>query len=197
MLLGTARTSPPTSACRGSRRPRICWRVKGTGMTTWVWDSGRVTCQGQRSLPTRRILSSEPLLHLRSRGRADSRLHPHFTHRESPGFVAVFLNLFNDTDQPHPSSETPPLDHRVDDRQWRTSHLSSFLGHIALERFHDKHKKGDYVRAVVNGRHKVMGGCEDGVGRSCQWKTFKVWVEERGKRWSDWESVCRVDHSTR
>jgi hypothetical protein len=28
-----------------------------------------------------------------------------------------------------------PLDHRVDDRAWRTSHLVSFLGHVALERF--------------------------------------------------------------
>lgn len=96
------------------------------------------------------------------------RLHPSFTHRESPGFVAVFLNLFNSTSLAHPASEPPPLDHRVPDRAWRTSHLIPFLGHIALERYHcdsdgDGHDDGDYVRAVVNGRQQVMGGCEDGL----------------------------------
>lgn len=34
-----------------------------------------------------------------------------------------------------------PLDHRVDDRAWRTSHLVSFLGHVALERFQCPHDR--------------------------------------------------------
>ncbi|KAK8853162.1 hypothetical protein IAR55_003863 [Kwoniella newhampshirensis] len=116
-------------------------------------------------------------------------LHPSFTHRESPAFVAVFLNLFNSTSHAHPASETPALDHRVPDRAWRTSHVVSFLGHIALERFHHKHN-GDYVRAVVNGKHEIMSGCEDGLDGSCKWKTFHDWIDERAQRWSDWESVC-------
>ncbi|WWC91642.1 uncharacterized protein L201_006588 [Kwoniella dendrophila CBS 6074] len=119
-------------------------------------------------------------------------LHPSFTHRESPAFVAVFLNLFNSSEHAHPSSETPPLDHRVDDRAWRTSHLVSFLGHVALERFHQnhKHKQQDYVRAVVNGRAEKMSGCEDGLDGSCKWETFDKWIDERAQRWGDWESVC-------
>ncbi|WWD19579.1 hypothetical protein CI109_104040 [Kwoniella shandongensis] len=116
-------------------------------------------------------------------------LHPSFTHRESPAFVAVFLNLFNSTSHAHPASEAPALDHRVPDRAWRTSHVVSFLGHIALERFHHKHN-GDYVRAVVNGRHEIMSGCEDGLDGSCKWKTFHDWITERAERWGDWESVC-------
>jgi hypothetical protein len=116
-------------------------------------------------------------------------LHPHFTHRESPAFVAVFLNLFNDTSLPNPSSQTPPLDHRPLNRQWRTSHLVSFLGHIALERFECEDDE-TYIRALVNGREKVMGGCEDGIGGSCKWETWRDWVEERGGRWGDWAGVC-------
>jgi acid phosphatase len=122
-------------------------------------------------------------------------LHPHFTHRESPAFVAVFLNLFNDTSLPNPSSIDPVLDHRPLNRQWRTSHLVSFLGNIALERFEcepetEGGEVGEYVRAMVNGREKVMGGCEDGVGGSCKWESWKNWLEERNGRWGDWASVC-------
>lgn len=62
-------------------------------------------------------------------------LHPSFTHRESPAFVAVFLNLYNGSDVTFPASTDLPLDHRIDDRAWRTSHLVSFLGHIAIEKF--------------------------------------------------------------
>ncbi|WVR07739.1 hypothetical protein IAU60_004782 [Kwoniella sp. DSM 27419] len=119
-------------------------------------------------------------------------LHPSFTHRESPAFVAVFLNLFNSPDHPHPSSETPRLDQRIDDRAWRTSHLVSFLGHVALERFHCK-GDGDYVRAVVNGIQKEMTGCSDGVEGSCKWKTFDKWVDERVEHWGDWDGVCAKD----
>ncbi|RXK39846.1 hypothetical protein M231_02903 [Tremella mesenterica] len=144
-------------------------------------------------------------------------LHPHFTHRESPAFVSTFLNLFNSTRLPHPASEEPPLDRRVDNRQWRTSHISSFLGHIALERFSCKptfskpmlssltseidveagvesqsshKKKEDYVRAVVNGKHEIMYGCQDGVEGSCKWETFREWVDKRGEKWGDWAGVC-------
>jgi len=148
-------------------------------------------------------------------------LFPHFTHRESPAFVAVFLNLFNSASLPNPSSLSPPLNYRPEHRQWRTSHLVSFLGHIALERFHyqpssrspdlrakidagkfedltkhGKGKKGDYVRAVVNGQQKRMSGCEDGIDGSCKWETWKEWVEQRVERWKDWEGVCEKDGST-
>ncbi|ORY25534.1 histidine phosphatase superfamily [Naematelia encephala] len=118
-------------------------------------------------------------------------LHPSFTHRESPAFVSVFLNLYNSSTSAHPASHPPSLDHRVPNRDWRTSHLVSFLGHVALERFHCK-GDGDYVRAVVNGKHEVMHGCEDGLDGSCRWKTFHDWVDERALRWGDWESVCDV-----
>ncbi|KAI9638280.1 histidine phosphatase superfamily [Dioszegia hungarica] len=143
-------------------------------------------------------------------------LHPSFTHRESPAFVAVFLNLYNATSLKYPASAPPSLDHRVDERAWRTSHLTPFLGHIALERFschptrdspdvsseqvgsgdnhhHHGHKgkqDGSYVRAVVNGKQERMGGCEDGVNGSCKWETFVKFVNGRAERWGDFEGVC-------
>ncbi|ORX36155.1 histidine phosphatase superfamily [Kockovaella imperatae] len=137
-------------------------------------------------------------------------LHPSFTHRESPAFVAVFLNLYNSSSLAHPASEPLPLDHRVDDRAWRSSHLISFLGHVALERFkctgtEDTKPHGlleedylirpgspshSFVRAVVNGKAETMTGCEDGPEGSCRWKTFRKFVDDRVERWGDWESVC-------
>jgi hypothetical protein len=67
------------------------------------------------------------------------------------------------------------------------------LGNIALERFEcENDNEGDYVRAMVNGREKVMGGCVDGIGGSCKWETWKAWVGERHERWGDWASVCET-----
>ena len=138
------------------------------------------------------------------------RLFPSFTHRESPVFVAVFLNLYNASFLEHPASEVPPLDHRLERRAWRSSRLISFLGHVALERFecdtsdevvpdstkkHNKKGKKDgqsYVRAVVNGKQEVMGGCEDGPGGACKWGTFRDFVDGRVEKYGDWESVCDV-----
>ena len=139
-------------------------------------------------LPSRHSFPDIPKPHGRN-SRSNSSLHPSFTHRESPAFVAVFLNLYNSTDLEHPASEIPPLDHRLEPRAWRTSHLISFLGHVALERFKNKH--GDsFVRAVVNGKMERMGGCDDGVEGACKWSTFKTWVEDRALEYADWESVC-------
>lgn len=105
--------------------------------------------------------------------------------------MAVFLNLYNSTELEHSASEPPALDHRPTNRSWRTSHLVSFLGHIALQRFRqDGDKEDEYVRAVVNGKQERMYGCDDGVGGSCRWETFDRWVDERARRWGDWESVC-------
>jgi acid phosphatase len=78
-----------------------------------------------------------------------------------------------------------------------------FLGFVALEKYscpaenlgwseiwNKSHKKPEYVRAVVNGKHEKMGGCEDGVGEGCEWNKWHKWVGQRVQRWSDWESVC-------
>lgn len=67
--------------------------------------------------------------------------------------------------------------------------MVSFLGNIALERFECEDQE-TYVRALVNGREKVMGGCEDGLGGSCKWESWKQWVDERGERWGDWAGMC-------
>ena len=154
------------------------------------------SCLDLEDRPTR------PTLNCRSNFRdlADRSLHPSFTHHESPAFVAVFLNLYNSSFLAHPASEVPPLDHRVDDRAWLTSHLISFLGHVSLERFKCNGKEADstphgiddvdrpkpasnsFVRAVVHGKAEVMAGCEDGPEGSCKWPTFRKFVDDRVER---------------
>ncbi|KAJ9109297.1 hypothetical protein QFC21_000626 [Naganishia friedmannii] len=134
-------------------------------------------------------------------------LHAFFTHRESPAFVATFLNLYNDTVNGMPAASVPPvLDMRPEPRQWRTSELVPFLGHIALERFScgiqdpasdlvaagEKDTSNDYVRAMVNGKFERMIGCDDGLGKACRWETFEKWVDARLEIWGEqwWDEVC-------
>ncbi|KAK1926605.1 histidine phosphatase superfamily [Papiliotrema laurentii] len=117
-------------------------------------------------------------------------LFPSFTHRESPAFVAIFLNLYNSTSLELPATAPPSLEKRPENWAWRTSHLISFLGHISLERFKNDESDESFVRAVVNGKQEEMGGCSDGIWQTCKWETFKAWVEERAQQYADWESVC-------
>ncbi|KAJ9125636.1 hypothetical protein QFC22_000598 [Naganishia vaughanmartiniae] len=142
-------------------------------------------------------------------------LHAFFTHRESPAFVATFLNLYNDTVHEMPAASAPPaLETRPEARQWRTSELVPFLGHIALERFScgiqdptttsssssssssssvaARDTSNDYVRAMVNGKFERMVGCDDGLGRACRWDTFERWVDARLEIWGEqwWDEVC-------
>lgn len=129
-------------------------------------------------------------------------LHTFFTHRESPAFVATFLNLYNSTVNGMPAASVPPvLDHRPEPRQWRTSEIVPFLGHIALERFScgiqssdvaGNKTSDDYVRAMVNGKFERMVGCEDGLEGSCTWETFSNFIDDRLKIWGEqwWDEVC-------
>ncbi|KAI5451922.1 hypothetical protein NCC49_001223 [Naganishia albida] len=129
-------------------------------------------------------------------------LHTFFTHRESPAFVATFLNLYNDTVNGMPPASSPPaLDTRPEPRQWRTSELVPFLGHVALERFScgvqepgvdDKDTSNDYVRAMVNGKFERMIGCDDGLGSACKWDSFAKFVDSRLEIWGEqwWDEVC-------
>lgn len=134
-------------------------------------------------------------------------LHTFFTHRESPAFTSTILNLYNSSDASlgPAAGLAPPLDHRPEPRQWRTSELVAFLGHIALERFScdegadvgSAKADGDeedgapsFVRVMVNGQQANMHGCDDGPGGSCAWADWKIWMDERLERWSDWDTAC-------
>lgn len=117
------------------------------------------------------------------------------THRESPAFVAVALNLYNVTtpSSDPPSSVPPALDVRPPGRSWKTSELVPFLGNVALERLScgpDAEQEGDFVRVLVNGKGESMGGCQGGPGDACPFDRFQEWVEARKQRWSGWEAVC-------
>jgi acid phosphatase len=94
-----------------------------------------------------------------------------FTHRESPAFVSVALNLYNVTTPSGdaPSSAPPPTDVRPVGRSWKTTEIVPFLGNIALERLScgkRSAREGDFVRALVNGKGESMGGCQGGPGDS-------------------------------
>jgi acid phosphatase len=118
-----------------------------------------------------------------------------FTHRESPAFVSVALNLYNVTTPSGdaPSSAPPPTDVRPVGRSWKTTEIVPFLGNIALERLScgkRSAREGDFVRALVNGKGESMGGCQGGPGDSCPFDIFEAWVEARKVRWGGWEEVC-------
>lgn len=126
-------------------------------------------------------------------------LHTFFTHRESPAFVAVALNLYNVTtpSSDGPSSSTPPLTHRPAGRSWKTSELVPFLGNVALERLacsssDGAQADGAFVRVLVNGKGESMGGCQGGPGDACPFEQFVDWVNERKTRWSGWDAVCET-----
>lgn len=193
-LSATDRTFHRISVCHGSRPLRISSMGgiarEAVNMILWMFSKTNISFQDQNSLLMPLIVNCGYTFPP-NRTYADKHsLHPSFTHRESPAFVAVFLNLYNSSSLKHPASEIPPLDHRPTNRAWRTSHLISFLGHVSLERFKDDTNGDSYVRAMINGKQEVMGGCEDGVRGSCKWKTFKQCIEHRVKLYKDWESVC-------
>lgn len=150
--------------------------------------------KGKRPLPSPRLPPNETHTQL---------LHTFFTHRESPAFVATFLNLYNGTKNPSPSSFSglglPTVGgveisttHRVDPRPWRTSELVPFLGHITIERLHSdaQNAEGDYIRVLVNGKMERLPGCEDGPGGTCGWDSWKQYIQDRRDIFHGFESVC-------
>lgn len=115
------------------------------------------------------------------------RLFPYFTHREEPAVALVALGLWNQT-----KWGPLPLDRRVDDRVWRTSHVLPFLGHVALERIRCRNS-ASYIRTIVNGAVQVLEECSSGPGNSCPIQDFAHYVQSRMETYGDFEGVCQVD----
>jgi acid phosphatase len=114
------------------------------------------------------------------------KLFLYFTHREEPPIALVALGLWNQT-----SIGPLPLDRRVDNRVWRTSHVLPFLGHVALERMRCDDKE-DYVRAIVNGAVQKLDHCQSGPGKSCPIEQFASFVEGRMKEYGDIDTACKA-----
>lgn len=115
------------------------------------------------------------------------RLFTYFTHREEPPVALVALGLWNQT-----AKGPMPLDRRIDDRVWRTSHVLPFLGHVAIERMQCKHHGGDFIRTIVNGAVQKLDHCQDGPGGSCPLKAFSSLVERRTEEFADFAGACAV-----
>lgn len=134
-------------------------------------------------------------------------LHLFFTHRESPAFVSTVLNLFNSTDPElgPAAGADPDLTRRPEPRQWKTSNMVAFLGHVAIEKFEcdkdsledhyvvngNKHEqRPSFVRVMVNGQQAMMHGCDSGPGQSCAWEEWKEWIDGRLEHWNNWNEMC-------
>ncbi|GJN91040.1 hypothetical protein Rhopal_004055-T1 [Rhodotorula paludigena] len=131
-------------------------------------------------------------------------LFVYFTHREEPPVALTALGLWNTT------TESLPTDHIPEGREWQTSHLLPFLGHVAIERLHcdstassppsllsrlaikpvPSHPKKDFVRVVVNGAPQQLPECHDGPGGSCKLADFEQFVRRRAEEFGDFEGAC-------
>lgn len=114
------------------------------------------------------------------------KLFAYFTHREEPPVALVALGLWNQT-----QSGPLPLDHRVEHRPWRTSHVLPFLGHVALERIRCD-DDSSYVRAIVNGAVQTLDDCQDGPGGSCPLNKFSEYVKQRMELFGDFKGACKL-----
>jgi hypothetical protein len=115
------------------------------------------------------------------------RLFTYFTHREEPPVALVALGLWNQT-----AKGPLPLDRRVDDRVWRTSHVLPFLGHVAIERMRCKNTSENFIRTIVNGAVQKLDHCHDGPGGSCPLEEFRAFVERRVAQYGDFAGACAV-----
>jgi acid phosphatase len=115
------------------------------------------------------------------------KLFAYFTHREEPPMALVALGIWNQT-----TVGPMPLDQRVDDRVWRTSHVLPFLGHVAIERITCDDEQ-DYVRTIVNGAVQQLDHCKSGPGHSCPLQQFADFAAERMETYGDISGACKVD----
>ncbi|GAA5897746.1 hypothetical protein JCM6882_000084 [Rhodosporidiobolus microsporus] len=114
-------------------------------------------------------------------------LFPYITHREEPAFALVALGLWNTTDDALPTDRNP------EDRQWKSSHVIPFMGHVALERLSCKaDKENDYIRVIVNGAPQKLE-CQEGPGGSCRMDKFEEFVKERVEKYADFEGACNKE----
>ncbi|GAA5898393.1 uncharacterized protein JCM6883_001009 [Sporobolomyces salmoneus] len=121
----------------------------------------------------------------------------YITHREEPPLAAVALGIWNTT--------SLPTDHIEKGREWQTSHLLPFLGHITIERLacevaefsedggDDEGETEDYIRIVINGAPQPLPYCQDGPGRSCGMEEFAQHVKDRAELYKDQEGACKKE----
>lgn len=112
-------------------------------------------------------------------------LWTYLTHREEPPTVLVALGLLNDT-RPLPDDHIPTT------RQWQTSTILPFLGHVGLERL--TCSDGDFVRLIVNEDPMPIPDCQNGPGRTCPLKSFKALIEKRRSIFDDFQEGCKKEN---
>ncbi|KAI0717448.1 phosphoglycerate mutase-like protein [Cerioporus squamosus] len=135
-----------------------------------------------------------------------------FTHDNNLPPVLSALGLWNTSSFPdvYPLSPTRPDPRRT----FRSSHLVSFRGYVALERLscdaHDpatsvKHAANQlvlgpgasadaqkYVRIKINNAVVPVPGCTSGPGSSCQLASFAAYVDARAAVAGDFVETCRL-----
>ncbi|KAH9986478.1 phosphoglycerate mutase-like protein [Xylariaceae sp. FL0662B] len=124
-----------------------------------------------------------------------------FTHRELPPTVLVAMGLFNNSafgGSETTINETMPLDRINYSRAWKSSHLMSFLGNLAIERLNCSGSFGyddtEYYRVLVNSAPQPLPDCNDGPGTSCSRNGFGKYIEERVGLFQGFSGKCGVDY---
>ncbi|KAI0718054.1 phosphoglycerate mutase-like protein [Cerioporus squamosus] len=130
-------------------------------------------------------------------------LYISFTHREEPPLIMTALNL----------STTP---HRINyAREWKTSDILPFLGHVGIERLQcanatidsgsgsnstmsddgaeDVWDNGAFVRVLVNGSPIPISECQDGPGDSCALGSFADYIQQRVAQYGDFIGACGIN----
>ncbi|RDX50864.1 phosphoglycerate mutase-like protein [Lentinus brumalis] len=142
-------------------------------------------------------------------------LYISFTHREEPPLIMTALNLFNNSAY-YPNLDvntTMPTDRINYAREWKTSDILPFLGHVGIERLQCANAtidsgsnsttsddgaesvwdNGAYVRVLVNGSPIPIPECQDGPGDSCALGSFADYIQQRVALYGDFVGACGIN----
>ncbi|KDQ62133.1 hypothetical protein JAAARDRAFT_189502 [Jaapia argillacea MUCL 33604] len=126
-------------------------------------------------------------------------LYISFTHREEPPLILTALGLFNNSGY-YPTVDvntTMPSTEINYSREWKTSQILPFLGHVGIERLDCVNRTSrlqeSFVRVLVNSAPIPIPGCQDGPGESCGLAAFGDYIGERIKLYGDFIGACGIN----
>ncbi|KIJ50511.1 hypothetical protein M422DRAFT_245132 [Sphaerobolus stellatus SS14] len=123
-----------------------------------------------------------------------------FAHREEIPLTATALGIFNNSEFTNADVNSTMPDAEINyAREWRTSYILPFLGHIAFERLEcDETTTGGnnssvFIRTQVNGAPIPLPGCQDGPGASCALSNFTEYIRGQEARFGDFIGACGIN----
>jgi len=130
-----------------------------------------------------------------------------FAHREEIPLAATALGIFNNSEFTNADVNTTMPSTEINyAREWRTSYILPFLGHIALERLEctglvndtategsDSEPSHVFIRTQVNGAPIPLPGCQSGPGASCSLSNFTEYIQGRVAQFGDFIGACGIN----